>query len=231
MSGSISQEKAYFAPFAIFLGFLALSEFVAKIFDGMAGAWWASEPRLWIFPLQTLVCGALLLRWRRFYELKPPSLRTLGLALAIGALVLAIWIAPQMWLGFPPRRVGFDPTYFGNSGAAFDLTVALRFLRLIVVVPLVEEIFWRGYLLRVLIADEFTTVPIGAFSWRSFGIVTAGFCLEHQPADWPAALCAGALYNLVAYRTHSLSACVLAHALTNLLLGVFVMRTGQWGFW
>ena len=231
MFGSAPEEKAYFAPFAVFLGFLALNEFVGKIFDGVAGAWWASEPRFWVFPLQTLVCGWLLVRWWHCYEMKWPSLRALAIASGVGALVLALWIAPQMWLGFPPRRDGFDPTYFGRSGWAFGVTVALRFLRLAVVVPLVEEIFWRGYLLRVFIAEPFTAVPVGAFSWRSFGIVTAGFCLEHQPADWPAAILAGALYNLVAYRTRSLSACVLAHAVTNLLLGLFVMRTGQWGFW
>ena len=50
-------------------------------------------------------------------------------------------------------------------------------------------------------------------------------------ADWPAAALTGALYNFVAYRTRSLSACVLAHALTNALLGLWILRTGQWGFW
>ncbi|HYR58229.1 MAG TPA: CAAX prenyl protease-related protein [Chthoniobacteraceae bacterium] len=229
MISASTGEKAYFAPFAVFLGFLALNELLGKMSEGMAGAWWWSEPRLWIFPLQTIVCGSLLLRWRRCYGLKRPA--RAAFAVAVGALVLAIWIAPQAWMHFPARLAGFDPTYFGKSGWAFDVTVALRFLRLVVVVPLVEEIFWRGYLLRILIADPFTDVPIGAFSWRSFAIVTAGFCLEHQPADWPAAILAGALYNLVAYRTRSLSSCVLAHAVTNLLLGIYVMRTGQWGFW
>jgi CAAX prenyl protease-like protein len=231
MFGSVPEEKAYIAPFAVFLGFLALAEFVGKIFDGIAGPWWLSEPRLWVFPLQTLVCGWLVARWWRFYDLKKPSLRALAFATGVGVLVLVIWIAPQQWLGVAARRDGFDPTYFGSSGWPFVVTVALRFIRLAVVVPLVEEIFWRGYLLRVFVDDPFENVRIGAFSWLSFGIVTAGFCLEHQLAVWPAAIAAGALYNLVAYRTHSLTACVVAHAITNLLLGIFVMRSGQWGFW
>jgi CAAX prenyl protease-like protein len=229
MFGSAPQEKAYFAPFAVFLGFLALNGVAAKIFDGIADPWWQSEPRLWVFPLQTLFCGVLLARWWPTYKLRLPARS--WFAAGIGVLVLLLWIAPQMWLGLPPRTDGFDPTYFGTSGSAFNLTVVLRFLRLVVVVPLVEEIFWRGYLLRVLVAEPFTSVPVGTFTRRSFAIVTIGFCLEHQFSDWPAALAAGALYNLVAYRTHSLSACVLAHAVTNLLLGIFVMRTGQWGFW
>ncbi len=231
MFGSQPSEKAYFTPFAVFLGFLALNGFVGNLFDGLASPWWKSEPRFWIFPLQTAVCGFLLLRWWRAYALQWPSARALLLSGAAGVLVLALWVAPQVWLGFPARTEGFDPTSFGQTGWAFGLTVVLRFVRLVIVVPLVEEIFWRGYLLRTLIAEPFTRVPFGTFSWLSFGVVTAGFCLEHQPADYPAALVTGVLYNLVAYRTRSLSACVLAHAVTNLLLGIFVMRTGQWGFW
>lgn len=229
MFGFTPKEKAYIAPFAAFMGFLALNELAGKVFEGMAGAWWMSEPRFWVFPLQTLVCGWLLARNWRHYELAPP--RGVAWWLGAGIFVLLIWIAPQVWLDFPPRREGFDPTYFAPGSAAFHVTIVLRFLRLVVVVPLLEEIFWRGFLLRYLVREPFHAVPFGTFSWLSFGVVTAGFCLEHQPADWPAAALAGTLYNVVAYRTRSLAACVLAHALTNLLLGLFVMRTGQWGFW
>jgi hypothetical protein len=95
----------------------------------------------------------------------------------------------------------------------------------------VEEIFWRGYLLRYLINERFARIPIGAFSWLSFAAVTLGFGFSHARADWIAALICGALYNLVAYRTRSLASCVLAHATTNLLLGLWIMETRQWGFW
>jgi len=282
MFGATSQEKAYIAPFVAFMGFLAINEIVGKIFDGVAGSWWMSEPRYWVFPLQTFVCGWLLAKGWKYYDLGRP--RGAAWWLGIGVLVLAIWIAPQTVFGAKPRLDGFDPSYFGNSGAAYWTTIALRFARLVVVVPLLEEIFWRGFLLRYLVlvdgrailrsavesidetlhpvqlfrpliarilrfnqrlhvaigksprpedhaARSFSDVPFGTFSWLSFGVVTAGFMLEHQPADWPAAIAAGMLYNLVAYRTRSLAACVLAHAITNLLLGIFVMRTGQWGFW
>ena len=228
MFGASPPEKANVTPYLAFLALNALGEVVAKLFDGQA-FWMASEPRYWIYPLQTLVCGVLLLRGWRFYEMRSPT-RPL-MALGIGALVFALWIAPQQWLGFAPRLDGFEPGFFGD-GAPYALNVALRFLRLVVVVPLIEEIFWRGFLLRYLIRDDdFSRVPFGSFTWRSFAIVTVGFCFEHSTPDWPAALLTGALYNLVAYRTRSLSACVLAHALTNLLLGIYVLRTGQWGFW
>jgi CAAX prenyl protease-like protein len=171
----------------------------------------------------------MLFRWWPLYGLKQPV--RLVFTLTVGISVLLIWIAPQVWFGASPRLKGFDPTFFGDSGPAYWATVILRFIRLGIVVPLLEEIFWRGYLLRTFIAHPFTRIPVGTFSWKSFGIVTAGFCLVHQPADWPAAIACGVLYNLVAYRTGSLSACILAHAITNFLLGLWIMHTGQWGFW
>ena len=61
--------------------------------------------------------------------------------------------------------------------------------------------------------------------------MTVGFMFEHSRPDWPAALITGLLYNLVAVRTRSLPACVTAHAVTNALLGGYVMYTHQWGFW
>jgi CAAX prenyl protease-like protein len=95
----------------------------------------------------------------------------------------------------------------------------------------VEEIFWRGFLLRYLVSERFSAVAIGTFSWLSFTVVTLAFGLAHSPADWVAALICGALYNVVAYRTRSLTSCVITHATTNLLLGLWIMQTRQWGFW
>ncbi|HMG06155.1 MAG TPA: CAAX prenyl protease-related protein, partial [Chthoniobacterales bacterium] len=126
---------------------------------------------------------------------------------------------------------GFNPEILSGQPASYRITIVFRFLRLVVVVPLVEEIFWRGFLLRYFINEKFYAVPVGTFSWVSFAIVTAGFGFAHARADWIPALIAGALYNCVAYRTKSLLSCVLAHAVTNLLLGLWIMKTGQWGFW
>ena len=107
----------------------------------------------------------------------------------------------------------------------------MRVLRLVLVVPLLEEIFWRGFLLRHLIRDPFHEVPVGAFTWRSFTWVALAFGLAHWGPDFVPAIITGALYNLVAITTRSLGACVLAHAVTNLGLGLYLFRTQQWGFW
>ena len=190
---------------------------------------WFSYPPYWTYPAQTLICGALLFWFWRDYEWRPPG--KIWFALLIGVVVFALWIAPQQFLGFGPRLIGFDPDLFAAQPAFYWGTVVFRFLRLVIVVPLVEEIFWRGFLLRYLISERFTGVAVGAFSWLSFVAVTLAFGFSHSRADWIAALICGALYNLVAYRTRSLASCVLAHATTNLLLGLWIMQTRQWGFW
>ena len=228
MFGATTPQRAYFGPFLVFLGLIGLGEFVKKIFEGQVVAWPLSTPMYWVMPLQTLVGAWLLWMWWHHYELRWP-VRPIFTVL-IGLLVLGLWIAPQVLFHAEPRLEGFEPGKFGG-GAPYWINLIFRFLRLVIVVPLVEEIFWRGFLLRYVIHEEFIKVPFGKFTWLSCGVVIAGFTFEHSQADWPAAALAGALYNLVAYRTRSLSACVLAHAVTNFALGLYVLRTGQWGFW
>src|SRR3954465_7615994 len=216
---------AFILPMGAFLVLLGLTGSGNRPETGS----WFAYPAYWTYPAQTVICGALVLWFWRDYELRPP--RGIWFALLVGVVVFAIWIAPQQFLGFAPRATGFDPEVFAAQPSLYWSTVIFRFLRLVVVVPLVEEIFWRGFLLRYLISERFTTVAVGAFSWLSFAVVTLAFGLAHSPADWVAALICGALYNLVAYRTRSLAACVAAHATTNLLLGLWIMQTRQWGFW
>ncbi len=150
-----------------------------------------------------------------------------GFTLSVAILVLVLWI----FLRLPSNETGFDPSIFRGNPLLFYSVVGVRFIRLTIIVGFVEEIFWRGFLLRFLVKDDFESVPPGTFTWLSFLVVTAGFCLEHGFADYPAAILSGALFNLVYYRTRSLGSCILAHAVANFLLGIYIMRTGQWGFW
>jgi len=188
-----------------------------------------SDAEYWIYPVQTVLCGALLIWFWREYPMHRPT--SVAFGIGAGVFVFILWISPREFLGFPPRLVGFNPDIFATQPSLYWPTVALRFLRLVVIVPLVEEVFWRGFLLRYLIDEKFDRVPFGTFSWLSFAIVTLFFALSHSKADWVAALLTGAIYNAVAYRTKSLSTCVLTHATTNLFLGLWIMRTKEWGFW
>ena len=210
---------------AVFLVLLGLDSVLRK----GGGGFWLNSPEYWIYPVQTTFCGALIVWFWREYQFH--AARRILFTVAVAFLVFALWIAPQVFLGFAPRFIGFDPGIFAGQPAAYWVTVVVRFLRLVVVVPLVEEVFWRGFLLRYLVREKFQTIPVGTFSWLSFAVVTIGFGLAHSPADRIAAMMAGALYNGVAYRTKSLASCVLAHAVTNLLLGLWIMKTRQWGFW
>ncbi len=223
-----SDRVAYLAPFIVFLAFLFLEGAVKKIGEGYAH-WAVSEPRYWIIPAQTLVCSALLWKLRKRIEFRPFT--GFIFATLISLLALVVWISPQAFFGFPPRTDGFYPDFFGATGWPFWTNLTVRLFRMTVVVAFVEELFWRGFLLRFLVRENFTDVPFGTFTWRSFLISSLAFCLEHQPSDWPAAVLTGALFNLVAYRTRSLAACILTHAITNLALAFYILRTGQWGFW
>lgn len=207
-------------PFAVFIGLFAL-----ELLPVPAGV----HARYVIYPLQTVICAALLWRYWRRYAFN--GIKNLSFTVSVGIVVFALWVAPQVWLGRAPRLDGFDPNVFADTPPLYWTNLTFRFLRLVVIVPLVEELFWRGFLLRYLIAAPVDKIPFGRFSWLSFSIVSVGFMLEHQPADYAAALITGALYNWVACRTKSQGSCVLAHAVTNLLLGIYVMHSGQWGFW
>ena len=182
-----------------------------------------------VFPFQTVACAGVLAYFRPRYRLGPP--RKPWLAAAIGLLAFALWVSPQVILHQPARLAGFDPGLFAGRPLPYWTEMAMRFLRLVIVVPLLEEIFWRGFLLRFLINEDFEAVPFGTYGHIANAVVAIGFMLEHSSQDWPAALATGLLYNGVAFRTRSLSSCVLAHALTNALLGAYIMMTGQWGFW
>ena len=216
---------AYALPMLVFVALLALNSLLKKIDN----QFWLSSAEYWIYPVQTVLCAGLLVWFRREYQWQP--LTRAAFAASVAVIVFLLWISPQAFFGFTPRAAGFDPGVVGSQPALFWFTVLFRFLRLVVVVPLIEEIFWRGFLLRFLISEDFERVPFGKFSWISFTIVTVLFAFSHSKADWLAALLTGALYNLVAYQTKSLFSCVLAHAVTNLLLGLWIMKTGQWGFW
>lgn len=224
--GLRSQMAAYTAPFLVFMGGL----FLASALRATGSAvFWLRHPEFWVYPLQTVLCAAALVFYWRQYDFAKRG--GLPLATLVGLAVLGLWIAPQAVFGFPKRTDGFDPTVFGEGTALYWATVVARFARLVVIVPLVEEIFWRGFLMRFLVREDFDKVHIGEFQWKAFLLVALFFMLVHATTDWPAAFLCGLAYNFVAVKTGSLPACVAAHALTNLGLGTYIMATRQWGFW
>ena len=99
-----------------------------------------------------------------------------------------------------------------------------------VTVPILEELFWRGWLLRWMIHQEFTKVQIGAYTASAFWTVALLFASEHGPY-WEVGLAAGLIYNWWLIRTKNLADCIVAHAVTNGALSAYVLLTGNWQYW
>jgi len=239
---------AHVAPLAVFMGFLMLLEGLRVI--GVSSAegsavWWRRQPELWLYPLQTIVTLLVLAAYWTHYEFRP--FRGISVAVAAGVVGIAVWIAPgflferlQMspgplqFLGFT-SRAGNVPSFLAaqDQSGLYGLTIVMRFVRLVIAVPLAEEIFWRGFLMRYLtqLEGDYWKVPFGTFHWRSLVGVTTVFVMAHAQADYVGAAVFGLLMYWVTVRTKSLAACVVMHAVANLLLGIYVLGSQQWGYW
>ena len=242
-----SPLMAHIAPLGLFMLLSGLVSVVGV--KNPALPWWRSMPEQWVYPLQTVIVGVLLLLWRKQYRLMP--WRNLGLASVLGAIGIVAWILPGQlwiyltdhgvkvadywkWLGVAPRLEGFDPSFVDHQPLAYGVVLFFRFARMVLVVPLVEEICWRSFLMRYIVAGEerdFTSVPFGTHTWPAFIVTTLAVVLIHQPVDYLGALVFGSLMYWLAVRSKSLGACVVMHAVANLLLGLYVLKTKQWGFW
>ena len=95
---------------------------------------------------------------------------------------------------------------------------------------MLEEIFWRGWLMRWSIVRTFLAVRLGTYQATAFWLVAGLFASEHGPY-WDVGLIAGIVYNLWLIRTGTLADCILAHAITNGTLAAYVLRAGQWQYW
>ena len=240
-----SPAVAHAAPLVLFMLFTEVTGFFRL--ENSGAEWYVRAPEHWVYPLQCVALGALLWAWRKNYVLSPWT----GIVLAIGSAVagIAVWLVPGMlyerwigagsapawweWLGLVPHKDGFNPGVFAQHSAAWWGTVLMRFVRMVVIVPLVEELFWRGFLMRYVQAGDksILSVPFGQHSWPSFWITTVAVTLVHHTSDRPAAFIWGCLMYGVAVRTKSLGACVIMHSVGNLLLGLHIMNTQQWGYW
>jgi CAAX prenyl protease-like protein len=230
----------YVVPMGIYMAFLCVQ---------------SDANLLWMYPLKTLAVAASLFYFRKEYvELRsamigvgpvvrgqetgaqqtktaggPPALQSWMLAILVGLVAIVIWI-------------GIDPFYpkMGKAGAPFDPTtiasvaqrnvfLAVRVFGAVIVVPVMEELFWRAFLIRWLVNEDFKNVAVGTFTWTSFGVTVALFGAEHY--QWLAGLICGAMYNWLYYRRKDVFACVVAHAVSNAALAAWVLSRGDWKFW
>ena len=212
----------YIAPFLTFLALLAIQKYL-----GFLGEW--------EYLVRVLIVAASI--WffsRRVLDFK---VRHFGpsLAIAIGAFLL--WIAPdtlfpgwrQHWL-FTNSITGEVHVSLAADQLKSPLLLLFRTLSAALMVPILEELFWRAWMLRWLIQRKFEELPIGTYDTQSFWIVAALFAMEHGPY-WEVGLLTGILWNWWFIRTKSLGDMIFVHGVTNLVLSIYVIWSGKWQFW
>jgi CAAX prenyl protease-like protein len=184
----------------------------------------------------TLVAMALVLPGYRQFR-RPPS----WLAVLVGAVGVGVWVGlcclsdglgltPLLdhWLNFQPRP-GFNPLLQLAATPAWAWTfLAIRFFGLVVVVPVMEEFFLRGFLMRLVVDNDWWKVPFGKVNAAAVAVSIVVPVLTHQPGEYLAAAAWFGMVTWLMVRTRNPWDCVLAHAFTNLLLGVYVMTGPEW---
>jgi len=218
---SRSLPRAYAAYIAPFVVFVALR-------------WLPFSPE-WLAPVRfAAVVAALAIFSRRVL---PGRTSLPAGTLLVGAAVFAVWIAPDLlWPGYRESRI-FHNALTGAARSSLPmrldsdaLFIAVRVLESAILVPILEELFWRGWLMRWIIRTDFENVPLGRYTPFSFWAVALLFASEHGPY-WDVGLVAGVAYNWWLVRTRNLADCMLAHGVTNALLAAYVLAFGQWQYW
>ena len=155
----------------------------------------------------------------------PAALSGAQVALVAGLIVGALWM-----LRLPPAATAASVCVavwlYALPPAAAAAWVVLRAFGSIILVPMAEELAFRGYLHRALIARRVETVAQGQFTWLAFTVSTVLFGLIHQ--RWLAAMLAGAAYAILMYRTGRLADPIAAHMASNAAIVFWAVAAGQW---
>jgi CAAX prenyl protease-like protein len=159
------------------------------------------------------------------------SVGLIGIALWIGLCRLdleqAVAVYLPSWL--QPTRAAFNPFKSISQPIAQWAFLAARLGGLVVLVPVVEELFWRGFLLRWLTSQNWQQQKLNEFSLQAFVIVTLLFALAHP--EWLAAAVYCSLLNGLLYWKGDLWNCIVAHGVSNLVLAGYILFTGSWELW
>jgi CAAX prenyl protease-like protein len=212
---------AYVAPFLVYVGFMAVDAAIHL-------------PVEWYYPARILAVlltiGLVSRPVLRFRVASPLA------SIGIGIAVFLVWIGPDVLWGYRHHWL-FSNSITGTAASSIApairqnvMLIVFRVASSVVLVPVLEELFWRGWLMRWLIDTDFLNVPLGKYAPAAFWIVVVLFASEHGPY-WEVGLAAGIVYNWWIVRTRNLADCMLAHAVTNGLLSFYVLKMDQWQYW
>jgi CAAX prenyl protease-like protein len=220
--GPVRDDLAYLLPMLVFLGF-----------TWVGGNWKSLYPISYV--VKVLVVGAMLIAFRRLYTRIKWDYWWLGII--VGVIGIFQWVPMQLWLQAhlqffkPPEEKDLFIPFRDLPANLVWAFIAVRIFGAVVVVPFMEELFWRDFLWRQILApNDFKLARVGEWAWMPFLIVSVAFAVVH--GNWWLTAIGWALMigALLAY-TKSLGACIIAHAVTNLLLALYVLKTHDWAFW
>ena len=225
----VRDDIAYVLPMLVFLAFTWL---------GANAAVKARVPHAYpvSYVAKTVVVAALLVLLRRHYTKVRWNHWWLGVV--VGVVGIFQWVGMQLWLqqhvaffAPPAAEQVFDPLRDLASPELRWSFIAVRVLGAVLLVPVMEELFWRDFLWRQILApNDFKLAGVGEWGWTPFVCVSLAFALVHGNWWLTSVVWAMMVGGLLAW-TKSLGACIVAHAVTNALLAAYVLRTHDWAFW
>jgi uncharacterized protein len=221
-----------------FVLFLLIGSLQGKLFPG-------SE--YWFYALKTLLVGGILwalrgwlaeMKWAFSWEGVVVGLAIAGLWIGLSGRVPTLgdlWDAGHKFVTgkaaepHPPEAPWNPVTFFAGNPALGWGFVAVRVLGRSLVVPAMEEVFYRSFFYRYIVSPRFHEVALG--QWHSVAFLVTGvmFGLAH-PDDWLPGIVCGLSYQWLVLRRGRLGDAMLAHATTNLVISVFAIATNQWRF-
>ncbi len=213
----------WIAPFAVFMLLLAVAPSLPF------GQPWESIVRVGVLVAVIAIASGSIVRGLRVQHAVA--------SIALGLAVCALWVLPDAlipgwrshWL-FQNSVTGTIKTSIAPTELADPLVLMLRIARAAILVPILEELFWRGWLPRWIVNNDFQRVPLGTYNTLAFVGTAALFASEHGPF-WEVGLLCGLIYNWWMWRTKSLGDLVLVHAVTNGALSAYVLVTGKYEYW
>ena len=204
-------------PFGVFV---LLTQFQGQMGEGSY---------YWVYFAKTIV-GAWLV-WEMWPLAKEVRWAFSWEAVVVGIAVFAIWVGldPYYKKFSTPDHVWNPHDHFGEGSALAWLIIVTRIAGSTLVVPPIEEAFYRSFLYRYLVKIDFLQMPLGRMHLLSFFTTSIIFGLLHF--EWLAGILCGLAYQWLVIRKDRLGDAMTAHAITNLLLGIWVVWRGAWNFW
>ncbi len=216
-------------PFALFMTVLA-----------MRGALEGRIDTRWLYSAQAGGAAlALAVLARHYHELRRNAhdadrvhlsmlLSNWAISVGLGLTIAVMWVALDApWMRLGESSASFVPT--DNAGRTQVALVVIRLTGACLVVPLMEELFWRSFLMRWLDRRDFLRLLPEQASLFAIVGSSAVFALAHD--RWLAAFISGVLFATLYRRTKQIWQAISAHAVANLSLGVYVIQQGAWNLW